>query len=106
AGALASDAVAADPVLSALAEAVPHSWEGPSSDLLARLEDTLPDGRPPKDWPKSARSLTALLKRRAPSLRRLGWTVEQAEKHTEGGKPWRLSPPDENLTKPLTNDSD
>ena len=102
AGALASDAVASDPVLSAMAEAVPGPWEGSSADLLERLEETLPEGRPPKEWPKSARVLTSLLKRRAPSLRRLGWTVEQLDKRTEGGKPWRLSPPDKSTDNDLT----
>lgn len=107
---LASDAVASVPVLAALAEAIPEPWQGSTADLLSRLEATLGDTRPPKGWPAGARALTSELKRRAPSLRRLGWTVEQLEGRTKGGKPWKLEPPrgggDEEVTKSVTNDTE
>jgi hypothetical protein len=44
--------------------------------LITPLDD---QGRSPKDWP-TARELTTILRRRAPSLRRLGWTVEETAK--------------------------
>ena len=99
---LAKDAAASDPVLVALTSTISTPWEGVAADLLATLTWTLGDKRPPKGWPPSARALTILLKRRAPSLRRIGWTIEQSERHTEKGMPWRIEPPSELLTNVLT----
>lgn len=93
AGDLAADAVSGDPVLAALTAHLTAPWEGAVAELLDRLTDTLGDARPPREWPKSARVLAGILKRRAPSLRRLGWTVEQTPQRTERGTVWRLSPP-------------
>lgn len=77
AGDLAADAFEADPVLSAIAAHVVGQWEGTAGQLLAAINDQLGDkARPPKGWPKDARALTGLLRRKSPSLRRLGWVVE------------------------------
>jgi len=88
---LAADAVTGDPVLAALADAIRSPWTGTASDLLGAL--AVPDPRP-RDWPKDARALTGVLTRRAPSLRRLGWTVADLGR---GGKDklkrWRVVPP-------------
>ncbi len=92
AGELASDAVTSDPVLAALTSTVTEPWEGAAAQLLEKLTASLGGARPPKDWP-SARSLAGLLKRKAPSLRRVGWTVEQTGEHTRKGVRWRLVPP-------------
>lgn len=94
AGELASDAVTSDPVLSTLAGTIRAPWSGAAVDLLDMLTDALGDIKPPKEWPRNARTLGATLKRRAPSLRRLGWTVEQTLDRTERGQVWRLTPPD------------
>lgn len=109
-GDLAADAVSSDPVLTALTATVTAPWTGATAELLPLLDETHRDGKPPRDWPRSARSLSGVLKRRAPSLRRVGWTVEQTGERTERGLLWRLVPPaghalgapDEILTKPLT----
>jgi energy-coupling factor transporter ATP-binding protein EcfA2 len=95
AGELAADAVDSDPVLAAVVAAVRTPWEGPAGELLDLIAPD-PDRRPPKDWPKDARALTGLLRRRAPSLRRLGWTVDDLGR---GGKDklvrFRLEPPED-----------
>jgi hypothetical protein len=93
AGALASDAVTSDPVLIALTSTISNPWEGVALDLLTAVTATLGDARPPKGWPSGARALTTLLKRRAPSLRRLGWTVEQTDRRTKQGPLWTIEPP-------------
>lgn len=93
AGELASDAVANDPVLSLLPAVVAGDWTGATSELLDDLNAARGDGRPPRDWPASARALTGVLSRRAPSLRRFGWTVEKVGGHTKRGQLWHLKPP-------------
>lgn len=114
AGELAADAVTSDPVLALLASTVRTRWSGAAADLLDVLDDARPEGqRPPKGWPAGARALAVQLKRRAPSLRRLGWTVEQTTERTKRGAVWLLDPPnsgdergdeggDETVTKPVT----
>ena len=83
AGDLAADAVDSDPVLSAIANTITQRWEGAAADLLDRITPDRDGWRPSKDWPKDARALTGLLRRRAPALRRLGWTVDDLGR---GGK--------------------
>ncbi len=74
AGELAADAVTSDPVLARITERITEPFRGTSADLLAQL--AWPDGPPPRGWPTSPRALTEVLRRRAPSLRQVGWTVE------------------------------
>lgn len=76
AGDLAADAVDSDPVLAAIKRTITAPWEGVAAQLLERLSGVDDTRRAPKDWPKDARALTGLLRRRAPSLRRLGWVVD------------------------------
>jgi hypothetical protein len=76
---LAQDAVTSDPVLVALTTTIRDKWSGTSAELLRAITKLDDHGRPPKDWPK-ARVLTAILRRQAPSLRRLGWTVAELPK--------------------------
>ncbi len=95
AGEQAADAVDADPVLAAVTRTITAAWEGPAAELLDLIAPNADAGRVPKDWPKDSRALTALLRRRGPSLRRLGWTIEDLGR---GGKAcvvrFRLVPPD------------
>jgi len=74
---LAADAVNSDPVLLAIMAVVCEPWSGSAAQLLALIQPPDTQQRAAKDWPKDARALTALLRRRAPSLRRRGWTVEE-----------------------------
>ncbi|GAA4402934.1 hypothetical protein GCM10023168_13970 [Fodinibacter luteus] len=93
AGELANDAVTSDPVLSTLTATIRAPWTGAAVDLLDVLTAALGDVKPPREWPRNARTLGATLKRRAPSLRRLGWGVEQRPERTKRGQVWSLTPP-------------
>lgn len=77
---LAADAVTGDPVLSGIVAAVTEAWTGTAAELLHLLGDP---GEHRKEWPKDARAMTSILRRRAPALRRLGWTVDDLGR---GGK--------------------
>jgi hypothetical protein len=90
---LAADAVEADPVLAAMVARVRDEFVGTSGELLDRLRPDDDDWRPPRGWPANARALTALLRKNAPALRRLGWAVDDVG---QDGKAraitWRLCP--------------
>jgi hypothetical protein len=93
---LAADAVMSDPVLAAISDAVRTEWSGTAGHLLDLISRDLilSDRYQPREWPKDARAMSSLLRRRAPSLRRLGWEIEDLGR---GGKDkqlrWRLTPP-------------
>lgn len=91
AGNLASDAVTGDPVLAAITEHVTGPWTGTSADLHHLITDSdQPRGR---DWP-DPRKLTGILRRRAPSMRRVGWTVEDLGRRGKAcALHFRLVPP-------------
>lgn len=99
---LAEDAMASTPVLIALETAARQGafhlgWEGSAAELLERLELALPPYSPkPKKWPEDARKLGVELKRRAPSMRRTGWTVEATDKKTNRGRVWAIQSPVDN----------
>ena len=76
AGDLAADAVESDPALAAIVGSVRERWTGSAAELLAKITPDDDEARPPKGWPKDARTLTSTLRRDAPTLRQLGWTVE------------------------------
>lgn len=71
---LAADAVTGDPVLTAITERVTEPWTGSAAELLEVLGEPHAEHR--REWPKNARAMTTILRRRAPALRRLGWTVD------------------------------
>lgn len=91
---MAEEVILSDPVLVELAAAVTEEFVGTSAELLALITpDHRLDWKSPKDWP-TARQLTGIVKRRAPSLRRIGWTVEEAEKDSRArAVRFRLVPP-------------
>jgi hypothetical protein len=91
---LAEDALNSDPVLGAISRAIAEEWTGTAADLLSEITPGDADWRPPKDWPRTPIAMRGVLKRRAPSLRRLGWTVEDApdDAHSKV-KRTRLIPP-------------
>lgn len=76
---LTADVLDSDPVLAAIAARITTPYEGTSAELLTLLTPTHDEDdrwRPPRGWPKDARTLTGILRRRAPSLRKLGWKVD------------------------------
>jgi len=76
---MAEEVVTSDPVLAAILASVTEEFLGTSAELLQLITPDRHDWKAPKDWP-TARQLTGIVKRRAPSLRRLGWTVGDAGK--------------------------
>ncbi|MCA1713291.1 MAG: DUF3854 domain-containing protein [Actinobacteria bacterium] len=93
-GDLALDAVESDPVLSAIVKRLHEPWTGTGGELKAMLEPAFWSARPPKGWPENARDMTALLRRRAPSLRKLGWTVEDLPRGGRNNQVrFQLAPP-------------
>jgi hypothetical protein len=85
-------AVEASPVGSALIDLAEEGFEGSASDLLAKLIDRA-DERTIKahDLPKNARALSGMVKRLAPNLRSLGYTVDHyRESSTARRRVWRL----------------
>jgi len=70
---MAADTVGSDPVLRGVTARITEPWEGTGAELLEAITDH--DSKPPKGWPATARAMTGELRRKAPVLRRLGWTV-------------------------------
>jgi hypothetical protein len=53
-----------------------NEWKGTAGDLLKALNTTATEEtRKAKDWPKSPRGISGALRRSAPSLRKLGYSV-------------------------------
>lgn len=92
---LAEDAAGSDPLLMALAENLTDQFVGTSAELLAAVEPKIEKWKPPRDWPGSARALTGQMRRHAPTLRRLGWTVTELDRSSSRSKQvrWHLTPP-------------
>ncbi len=98
---MAADAVTADPFLAALARPR-QRFEGTAAELRTLLVPLDEKGRAPLGWPKSARAVTSLVKRSAPALRKLGWTVTETTSRTRTVV-WLLDPPREGReTSPAT----
>lgn len=81
---LALDLIAGDPLLVALQQDAPFI-QRTAAEVLAKLDTRYEGGllTRPKDWPRGARALSNQLTRHAPTLRKLGWTVDKLER---GGK--------------------
>jgi hypothetical protein len=83
------DSLTAEPFLAALM-AENLEFTGPAAELLERLT---PD-KPPRDWPKSPRVVTTILRRNAPALRKAGWEVRDSEDSHSHATIWTLTPPE------------
>ena len=82
-----------DSVAVAIRETITEPWEGTASELLKLLTAE----KPPKDWPTTPQGMGGRLARAAPSLRSLGWTVEQ-EPRTKKGDAGASDPPAQRST--------
>ncbi|WP_018289998.1 DUF3854 domain-containing protein [Verrucomicrobium sp. 3C] len=57
-------------------------WDGSPAELLDELQKALPDpNRPPRGFPENSRSLGKQIRRLAPQLRAIGWSVEYGHAH-------------------------
>ncbi|MEM7342499.1 MAG: ATP-binding protein [Actinomycetota bacterium] len=91
-GSMATDAIDTDPFIAAVTQAIRWDWEGTSADLLA-VVDPAPEPLP-KGWPTSSRAVTGRLKRWAPVLRKVGWTVDNdAGTNRYGTTRWTITAP-------------
>jgi hypothetical protein len=97
----AEDIATSDPVIIQLAECVTGELVATSAQLLTVIHPIGVDDRSlPKDWPANPRELTGHMKRIAPVLRQLGWTVIEYGKGRGPGSArdqrqvrWSLTPP-------------
>lgn len=96
---MAADALAADPFISAVSEAIEgmlgEEFIGTAKELLDRATPAGDEKwRPPKGWPATPRAATTRLRRQAPVLRKAGWVVTDDEgANKEGIARWTLIPP-------------
>ena len=95
-GQLAADTAENITTLINITNAVKSEWEGTAKELLETIRPGDPAWKPPRDYPKDGRAMSAELRKRAPTLRRLGWTVKDlgANNHAKVVR-WRLVPPRE-----------
>ena len=93
-GQLAADTAENVPVLINIQTAITAEWEGSGKELLSKIRPDDPAWKAPRDYPKDGREMTAEIRRRAPTLRRLGWTVKDlgTKNHAKVLR-WRLIPP-------------
>lgn len=64
-----------------------------AADLLDTITPIDPEWRQPKDWPRTARAVTSLLKRDAPALRKNGWVIDPSGENRDHTKLWRIRSP-------------
>jgi hypothetical protein len=87
---LAADSLSGDPFSAALAM-MHDEFHGTSAALLHRLTPE----NPTRDWPKQAREVTALVRRAAPALIKLGWRVEDdGARNHQKVLLWTITPPE------------
>ncbi len=94
---LATDSVNSNPVLIAITDIIHRPVRTTSADLLVTINAHHGDGHPPKGWPKNAHEMNAALVRHAPSLRRLGWTVDKTKELDSRARAvlWDIKPPEQ-----------
>ena len=68
---MAEDSLSSDPFLAVMHE-VELDFTGKAADLLVKVTPDSDGWRAPRGWPKDPRSVTSLLKRNAPALRKAG----------------------------------
>ncbi len=91
---LAADTIASDPFLAAVTDSVVSDFEGSAAEILAMATPISDRWRAPRGWPRSARSVTSILRRSAPALRSTGWTVENlGSANKDKTVRWRLMAP-------------
>lgn len=93
-----SESVVDDPFIGVLVDTRYTTEPGgeSASEILRRATAKLRVEPKPKSWPVAARSVSSRLKRNAPGLRALGWTVEDDDARNEHNtKRWTLHPPQE-----------
>ena len=87
---LSADSLTGDCFILAVME-LTDSFKGTSAGLLAKVTPE----KPPRSWPKTPRAVTTRLKRHAPALRDMGWTVDNDGGYSKSNTlEWTLIPPE------------
>ena len=92
----AAEALSGDPFATLVMDWVKSTsaFEGTSAELLEAVTPDDEHKRRPKDWPETARAVTARLRRQAPVMRKLGWHVSDDDgANKQGVVRWRLVAP-------------
>lgn len=85
---LSADSLSSSPFMAALMS-LQQDFHGTSAELLARLAPE----KTPKGWPANAGIATQELKRNAPGLRQIGWSIENDGAHNHSNVlTWTVSP--------------
>lgn len=95
---LAAESLESEPFAGRLMRTVTEPFEGYSSELLELVRPADPE-KPPKEWPAKPGDVTGLMKRLAPTFRKVGWTVENlgTANHRKLVR-WKISRPEDTRT--------
>lgn len=89
---LSADSLTADPFITAMMTTLAAKFTGQAAELLQLVT---PEDRPPRGWPNTARQVTTILRRNAPALRKLGWTVDDlGSANKTNATTWRVNRPE------------
>jgi hypothetical protein len=91
---MASNAVDGDKFFKVVAGSINGEWIGTAAELLEKVSTLGSLYSLDKGWPQTAHAVTDRLTRTGPTLRKVGWIVEDLGSNNEKKtKRWRLSPP-------------
>ena len=94
AGRMAADSLTDDDFIARILVQRYECSNASASRMLAELTPESKDWRKPRAWPRNARAVTTLLRRHAPALRALGWTVsDDGGRNKENSTHWTVGPP-------------
>ena len=92
-GKSASNSIDNDTFLKALGNQIESSWTGTASELLDEMSSKTPY-HVDKTWPQNSRQVTDKLARSAPTLRKVGWLIENlGSKNHSNAQRWMITPP-------------
>jgi len=91
-GKMASNSIEGDNFFKAVKQVITSTWTGTAADLLELTysERPLP---PDKFWPNTPAEVTGRLIRTSPTLRKVGWQIDDLGSNNERKiKKWRITP--------------
>lgn len=92
---LSEDSLSTDPFIEQLRLRTQRPLEKLSgAELLARITPIDEGWQRPREWPRNSRDVSVILRRHAPALRNLGWTVEDdGARNHRNVLQWIIHPP-------------
>ena len=91
-GKLASNAIEGDNFFKAIQKVITSTWTGTAADLLELTYSERPIA-PDKFWPNTPAGVTGKLIRTSPTLRKIGWQIDDLGSNNERKiKKWRITP--------------